>query len=334
MKRALITGAGGFVGKSIARALLDRGVEVRGFCRGDYPFLREWGVELVRGDVQDRAALEAAVAGCDAVFHAAALVDIWGPYERFFATNVEGTRNVLAACRAAGARKLVYTSTPSVVHGGETVDGVDESAPYPDHFEAHYPATKAIAEREVLAANGAELVTAAIRPHLVWGPGDTSLMPRMIAKARTGRVKLIGEPQPIDTVYIDNAVAAHIAAAERLDPEHPERAPAGKAYFITQGEPMPGPQFLNDLLDINGLPPIEATISAAKARAAAAVIEGLWKLLRIRREPPITRFVVSQMSTAHWYDISAARRELGYEPAVSYAEGMQRLRSWVRDNPL
>jgi nucleoside-diphosphate-sugar epimerase len=322
----LVTGGGGFLGRSIIRALRDRGEQVRSFARGDYPQLQQWGVEQIRGDIGDAEAVARAVAGCDAVFHTAARVEMWGPYEQFYRVNTLGTRNVIAACLAHGVRKLIYTSTPSVVHGGDSVSGVDESAPYPTHFEAHYPATKALAEQEVLAANCEALATVAIRPHLVWGPGDTSMMPRVLAKARRGKVRLIGPPQPVDTLYIDNAVDAHLAAFDRLQFGAP---PAGRAYFVTQGEPLPGHQFLNDLLTANGLSPIEKTVSVGLAKTLAAIIEGLWKLLRIRSEPPLTRFVVSQLSTAHWYDISAARRELGYAPRVSYEAGMLRLRASI-----
>ncbi|PRQ04968.1 NAD-dependent epimerase/dehydratase family protein [Enhygromyxa salina] len=327
----LVTGGGGFLGKSIIRALLDRNIATRSLCRGDYAWLREWGVDARQGDVANAQAVLDAVEGCDAVFHVAARVDIWGPYAQFYATNTQGTLNVIDACRAHGVGKLIYTSTPSVVHGGDAVSGVDESAAYPDHFEAHYPATKALAEQAVLAANSPELSTVAIRPHLVWGPGDTSMMPRVIAKARAGRVRMIGAPQKIDTVYIDNAVDAHLAAYERLGPS---AAIAGRAYFVTQGEPLEGPAFINDLLGAAGLPPVTKTVSVGVARAIAAVVEGVWSLLRLEAEPPLTRFVVSQLSTAHWYDISAARRDLGYAPKVSYAEGMERLRAWVQNYPL
>ncbi|KIG15466.1 NAD(P)H steroid dehydrogenase-like protein in alkane synthesis cluster [Enhygromyxa salina] len=327
----LVTGAGGFLGKSIARALLDRNIATRSLCRGEYPWLREWGVDVRQGDIADPQAVANAVQGCEAVFHVAARVDIWGPYAQFYATNTQGTLNVIEACRAHGVGKLIYTSTPSVVHGGDAVSGVDESAPYPDHFEAHYPATKALAEQAVLAANSPTLSTVAIRPHLVWGPGDTSMMPRVIAKARAGRVRMIGAPQKIDTVYIDNAVDAHLAALDRLGPD---AALAGRAYFVTQDEPLEGPAFINDLLGAAGLPPVEKTVSVGVARAVATIVEGVWGLLRLEAEPPLTRFVVSQLSTAHWYDISAARRDLGYAPKVSYAEGMERLRAWVQNYPL
>ncbi|MEM7139064.1 MAG: NAD-dependent epimerase/dehydratase family protein [Myxococcota bacterium] len=323
----LVTGGGGFIGRSIVSALLAQGKSVRVLCRGDYPELRERGVDLRRGDLADPSAVSAAVEGCNAVFHVAARFDLWGRYEDFFATNVQGTRNVIRSCRDHGVARLVYTSTPSVVHGGDSVDGVDESAPYPTAFEAHYPATKALAEQEVLAANDASLATVAIRPHLVWGPGDTSALPRLVARATAGRVAIIGEPQKIDTTYIDNCVLAHVAALDRLSPQSPI---AGRAYFVTQGEPTTVPDFMNDMLAAAGLPPVTKRVSVRTARAAATVFESIWNILRLQSEPPVTRFMVSQLSTSHWYDISAARRDLGYAPTVRYDEGMRRLAAWVR----
>ena len=323
----LVTGGGGFIGRSIVRALLDRGERLRVLCRGEYAFLREWGVDLRRGDIREPDVVSMAVEGCDAVFHTAAHIDLWGPYETFFDVNTLGTRHVIDACKEHGVPKLVYTSTPSVVHSGDAVSGVDESAPYPAEFEAHYPATKALAEQEVLAANGDTLSTVAIRPHLVWGPGDSSALPRLVARAKAGRLRMVGRPQLIDTTYIDNAVAAHLLAYDRLAPGSPA---AGKAYFITQGEPLEGPKFVNDMLDAAGLPPVTRTIPAPLARSAAALAEAVWNTFKLQSEPPVTRFLVSQLSTAHWYDISAARRDLGYEPEVSYADGMVRLKAWAQ----
>jgi nucleoside-diphosphate-sugar epimerase len=323
----LVTGGGGFIGRSIVRALLDRGEPVRVLCRGEYPLLREWRVDLRRGDIRDQDAVAAAVEGCDAVFHTAAHIDLWGPYETFFAVNTLGTRHVIDACHQHRVPKLVYTSTPSVVHSGDAVSGVDESAPYPSEFEAHYPATKALAEQEALAANGDALSTVAIRPHLVWGPGDSSALPRLVARAKADRLRMVGRPQQIDTTYIDNAVDAHLLAYDRLEPGSPV---AGKAYFITQGEPLEGPKFINDMLDAAGLPPVSRTIPAPLARSAAALAEAVWRTFKLQSEPPVTRFLVSQLSTAHWYDISAARRDLGYDPKVSYREGMVRLKAWAQ----
>ena len=329
--KALVTGGGGFIGKAILRGLITRGVKVRSFSRGDYPNLRALGVETACGDLGDAAAVLEAVEGCQVVFHVAARFDLWGRREDFVRTNLTGTRNVIEACRKAGVGRLVYTSTPSVVHGGDHLEGVDESLPYPKHFEAFYPETKAAAEKEVLAANGLELSTVAIRPHLVWGVGDTNGLPRLLERARGGRLRLIETGQKIDTTYIDNAVEAHLAAADRLAPG---AVCAGKAYFITQGDPISPERFINDLLRAAGEPPITKRISPGLAKVAAAVIEGIWKTWGIDREPPVTRFMVSQLSTSHWYDISAAKRDLGYNPVITYEEGMHRLREWLAEHPM
>jgi nucleoside-diphosphate-sugar epimerase len=177
----LVTGGGGFLGRGIVRRLLQRGWTVRSLHRGDYPELVELGVEQLRGDIADTAAVTKAVDGCDVVFHVAAKVDQWGSYAPFHRTNVVGTENVIAAARQAGVPRLVFTSTPSVVHSGGDLAGIDESVPYPDHFEAAYPQTKAAAEMSVLAANDAVLSTVALRPRLIWGPEDTNLVPQLIA---------------------------------------------------------------------------------------------------------------------------------------------------------
>jgi nucleoside-diphosphate-sugar epimerase len=326
--KALITGGGGFLGGAIARALRQRGREVRSFTRTAYPWLEEFGVEQTLGDLADSTAVERAVAGVDVVFHAAAKAGVWGRADDFFATNVTGTENVIAACRKLGVRKLVYTSTPSVVHGGGDLEGADESAPYPAHFDAPYPETKALAEKAVLAANGTELATVALRPHLVWGPGDPHLVPRLLARARAGKLRRIGtRPVKVDVTYIDNAVDAHLLAAEKLDIGSP---PAGKAYFISNGEPVDLWAFIDRILAAAGLPPVTKTVSAWKARLAGRVLERVYRWFRLAGEPPMTRFVAAQLSTSHWYDISAARRDLGYEPRVSIEEGLKCLGESLR----
>jgi nucleoside-diphosphate-sugar epimerase len=197
--------------------------------------------------------------------------------------------------------------------------------PYASHFNAHYPKTKAIAEQAVLAANDERLATVALRPHLIWGPGDTQLLPRFAEKWRAGRLRLCsGPPKLVDTVYIDNAVDAHLGALDSLTPK---ASCAGKPYFISNGEPLPIDEVINSVLDVAGLGPVEKTISPRAAWSAGVICEALYGALRIRREPPITRFVAEQLSTAHWFDIGAARRDLGYEPKISFKEGLGRLRA-------
>jgi nucleoside-diphosphate-sugar epimerase len=324
--RALVTGGGGFLGGAIVRGLLARGVAVRSLSRGRYPALEALGVECAQGDVADAGAVARAAEGCEAVFHVASKIGDWGAYASFYEANVVGTQNVLAACRSAGVRRLIYTSTPSVVHGGGDVEGVDERAPYPAHFEAHYPATKALAEQAVLAANGVALKVVALRPHLIWGPGDTQLMPRLLERARKGRLRLVGGGEKlIDTIYIDNAAQAHLLAMERLG--EPAPACAGRAYFITQGEPLSSRAMINHLLEAAGEAPVHKSVSPRVAWLAGAVLEGAWTALRRRDDPPMTRFVAKQLATAHWYDTSAAKRDLGFVPEVSLDEGLKRLRA-------
>ena len=190
--KALVTGGGGFLGAAIVRGLLARGTAVRSFSRQSYPALDALGVEQVQGDIADTAAVTAAARGCGVVFHVAAKPGIWGDYAGYHRTNVVGTSSVIAACRAAGVQRLIYTSSPSVVFDGRDMEGVDESVPYPAHYEAHYPRTKALAEQAVIAANDAQLATVSLRPHLIWGPGDNHLLPRMVARARAGQLRRIG----------------------------------------------------------------------------------------------------------------------------------------------
>lgn len=325
---ALVTGGGGFLGKAIVRRLLARGDEVRSFSRGDYPELRALGVKIHQGDLADAEAVGRAAQGCDIVFHVAAKAGIWGPYQEYHRANVVGTENVLAACRHHGIARLVFTSTPSVVFSGKDMEGVDESAPYPEHYHAYYPETKARAERAVLGANDGRLATVALRPHLIWGPGDRHLVPRILARARTGTLRWIGSrPNRVDCVYIDNAAEAHVLAAERLSPGS---AIAGKVYFISQGDPWPLWDLINRILEAGDLPPVVRTISPKLAYAAGWTLEMAYWLLGLKSEPRMTRFLAQELSTAHWFNIDAARRDLGYRPTVSIEEGMRRLQEYLR----
>lgn len=328
--RALVTGGGGFLGRTIVERLLARGDRVRSFSRGDYPELRRLGVDVVRGDLADRTAVVAACRGCDVIFHVAAKAGIWGDERDYHRANVVGTENVLAGCSAHGIARLVFTSSPSVVFDGRDQEGVDESAPYPDRFEAAYPRTKAMAERMVLRANGPGRATVALRPHLIWGPRDNHLVPRIIARSRSLR-RIGQEDKKVDSVYIDNAADAHLLAADRLEPGAPI---AGRAYFITNGEPRGLWELIDGILAAAGLPPVTGRVPRGVALCAAGVMEAIHGVFRLRNEPRLTRFLVRELSTAHWFDISAARRDLGYEPRVSIDEGLRRLRAWLnRDRP-
>ena len=242
---------------------------------------------------------------------------------------ISGTRasgNILGAMRRHGVPTLVFTSSPSVVHGGEDIEGVDESLPYPADYEAAYPQTKAEAERMVLAANSSDLSTTALRPHLIWGPEDTNLVARVVERARAGQLRLVGDGSKlVDTIYIDNAVDAHLLAAARLAPG---AACAGRTYFITNDEPRPLKEIINGIVTAAGLEPVEKSISLKTAIAAGRVFETIHKLLPATGEPRMTPFIAKNLATAHWYDISAARRDLGYAPRVSFDEGLRRLKQW------
>ncbi len=319
----LVTGGGGFLGKAVVKRLLEQGHAVRSFSRGSYPELVEMGVDVRQGDLADYAAVDDAVNGCDAVIHCAAKAGVSVDYLSFFGPNVLGTQNVLDACKRRDVPKLVYTSTPSVTFAGEDQDGIDESTPYPAKFNAHYPRTKAAAEQLVLQANSPTLSTVALRPHLIWGPGDTQLIPRIIERARARRMRFIGRGQNlIDATYIDNAAHAHVLALQQLTPDAPC---SGKPYFITNDEPMTFADVINQILAAASLDPVSKRISPRIAYALGALLEAAYVVLKRRGEPPMTRFVARQFATAHWYDISAAKQDLGYEVLVSMEEGMRRL---------
>lgn len=329
--KLLVTGGGGFLGQALCRALLARGHEVASFSRSRHAALGALGVRQLQGDLADPQAVLAAFAeGFDAVLHNAAKAGTWGSHASYFSANVIGTRNVIAACRAHGIGRLVHTSTPSVVHRAtHPVEGASAfDVPYGEGVKAHYAATKIIAEREVLAANDAALATVALRPRLIWGPGDTQILPKLVARARTGRLRLVGSGDNlVDTTYIDNAAQAHVDALEQL---RPGAACASRAYFISNGEPWRLRDVLNGLLRAAGAPEVQKTLPFRAAYAVGAVCEGLWTALPLRGEPPMTRFLAEQLSTAHWYSMAPAARDLGYVPRVTMAEGLARLQASLR----
>ncbi|MCA0393001.1 MAG: NAD-dependent epimerase/dehydratase family protein [Proteobacteria bacterium] len=325
--KILVTGGGGFLGQALCRGLVERGHDVASFNRGHYPELEPLGVRQLRGDLADRDAVLAAARGVDAIFHNAAKAGAWGRYDSYYAANVTGTQNVLDACHAHGIGKLIYTSTPSVTHRAThpVEGGTADTVPYGENFQAPYATTKTIAEKAVLAANNADLATIALRPRLIWGPGDQQLLPRLVERAKAGRLRFVGDGNNrIDTTYIDNAAQAHFDAFDHLAPG---AACAGKAYFISNGEPKAVREIVNALLAAAGAPQVTRTIPFRAAYAIGAVCEGLWPLLRLKGEPPMTRFLAEQLSTTHWYSMEPATRDIGYAPKVTVTEGLERLRA-------
>ncbi|EST20299.1 NAD-dependent epimerase/dehydratase family protein [Streptomyces roseochromogenus] len=310
--KILVTGGSGFLGAEVCRRLAARGHQVRSLQRG-HRAPPPSGTEAVWGDIRDPAAVADAVRGCDAVVHTAALADIWGPRHDFASVNIAGTTAVLDACRRHGVPWLVNSSSASVVFAGGDLEGVDESAPYPSRFLAPYPWSKARAEQLVLAANGPRLATVSLRPHLIWGDGDPHLLPGLRAAVRRGRLLLPGAgSQRVDTVHVSDAAEAHVLAVERLTANSPL---AGARYFVTQGRPCTLAATVRGLLAYGGSSVEVRGVPASAALAVAALLEAVGKATRRRRRPLLTRFLVAELTRAHWFDITAARRDLGYTPA-------------------
>jgi 2-alkyl-3-oxoalkanoate reductase len=323
----LVTGGGGFLGGAIVRLLVARGDSVRSFSRSRYPHLDTMGVDQIQGDLADAHALQTAFKDVDLVFHVAAKPGVWGPYDVFHQANVVGTENIIRACRDNTVGRLVYTSSPSVVFDGRDMAGGDESLPYPPAYQTHYPRTKAMAERRVRQAADNRLRTIALRPHLIWGPGDNHLVPRIIQRAR--RLRQVGDGKnKVDTIYVDNAAHAHLLAAEKLA-LRPELS--GRAYFISQDAPIPLWDMVNAILAAADLPPVTRTLSVASARRVGAALEWLYRTFRLPGEPQMTRFLAEELSTSHWFDIRAAKEDLGYRPLISTEEGLARLHRWLRE---
>ena len=318
--RVLVTGGGGFLGSGITKALLKEDNEVSVMGRGRYPHLPA-SVKILQGDIRDSEFVNLSLENIDTVFHTAAIPGIWG--KDFFSINVQGTENIINACQKNSVRRLIFTSSPSVVFGNESLEGVDESIPYPEEYLCDYPRTKALAEKMVLHANNTNLSTVAIRPHLIWGPGDPHLVPRLLEKARKNKLVQVGDGNnKVDILYIDNAVSAHLRACESL---LGDANISGKAYFVSDGKPVVLWDWINQLLVQMGRPIVSRKISYKNAMRLGAFLEGVYGLFGIKSEPPMTRFLASQLSTSHYFDISRAKKDFNYEPLVSHEEGMKRL---------
>jgi len=326
--KALVTGGGGFLGSAIVRLLSARGDDVTVVARGDYPELKSLGVALVRADITDLSALTEAATGCEVVFHTAAKAGVWGSYESYYKPNVVGTEMLIAACLATRVPKLVFTGSPSVVFDGRDQANGTSALPYANPPSSHYSATKAASERLVLKANSKPLATVSLRPHLIYGPGDPHLVPRVIDRASRGRLALVGDgTNRVSLTYIDNAAAAHVQAADRLSFN---ATCAGRAYFINDPEPVVFGEWLTSLVARLGLPPITRRLSIPTAVAVGGALEFVWRMFRLGGEPPLTRSVAKNLGISHWYSIDEAVRDFGFAPKVKASDGFERTIDWFK----
>jgi len=319
---ALVTGGGGFLGSGLVRALLNDGYDVSVIGRRNYSHLPQ-SAKILKGDIRDFSFINKSLKNIDVLFHTAGIPGIWGSAKDFYSINVQGTENIIGACKSNRVRKLVFTSSPSVVFGQSSLEGVDESIPYPEKYLCEYSRTKALAEKLILNANDSNLSTVAIRPHLIWGPGDPHLVPRILEKAGKNRLVKVGEGKNrVDIIYIDNAVSAHLKAGEALTPDGNV---AGKTYFVSDGEPVILWDWINQLLKRMGKPIVSRKISYGNAMKLGALLEMIYGFLRLKNEPPMTRFLASQLATSHYFNISRAKKDFDYQPLVSSQKGMDRL---------
>jgi nucleoside-diphosphate-sugar epimerase len=327
--KTLVTGGGGFLGRYIVEQLLERGDDVTAFARGDYPELGKLGAKLIRGDLQNREAIQEACKGVETVFHVAAQAGIWGKWESFYQPNVVGTQNVITACRAQGVPKLVFTSSPSVVFDNSAHEASDESLSYPERYENFYSHTKALAEQTVIKANCPDLLTVSLRPHLIWGPRDPHLLPRLIARARAGQLMQVGNGENmVDITYVEDAARSHLLAADALKPGSPV---AGSIYFISQDAPVNLWDWVYNLLEDLNIPPIKRHISLSTARNIGTVMETAYRLLKLPGEPRMTRFLASELALSHYYNISRAKRDFEYRPHYSIDEALEKTLPFLRE---
>lgn len=321
MVSVLVTGGTSLLARRTAELLLSRGDDVTLLQRG----ASSLDTAQVHGDIRDPAVVERAMATCDAVVHIAAKVGVVGEWDEFRAINVDGVANVLYAARRHGAR-VVHVSTPSVAHSGHSLVGAGAAPPVTGRRGAFYAESKALGELLALQAAGPDLPLVVVRPHLVWGPGDTQLVGRIVDRARSGRLALVGNGSAlVDTTYIDNAASALVAA---LDAVEPDAACVGKAYVIANGEPRPIGELVAGILAAAGVDWSPRRVPRAVAVGAGAVVERLWGLVARDSEPPLTRFLAEQLGTAHWFDPRPARADLAWQPTVSVDEGLSRLAGW------
>jgi nucleoside-diphosphate-sugar epimerase len=327
--RVLVTGGGGFLGRSVVETCLARGHAVSALGRGAYPDLEALGVRCFQADLSDAAAVSSAVAGHDAVVHAAAKTGIVGKRADFWSANVDGTRHVLAACRQHGVERLVHTGSPSTTFDGRDHVRVATDLPHARRFLAPYPESKAASERLVLEANRKGLATCVLRPHLIIGPRDPHLTPRLVRRGRKRELVIVGDgTNEVSLTWVDDGAAAHVAALEALEPGARH---AGKAYFIAQREPVKLWDWINGLFARLGIVPVTRHVPLRTAYAVGWGLELLWRVLPLPGEPELTRFLALELARSHSYDPAPAERDFGWRPALPMAEATERLLAYMRE---
>lgn len=325
--KALVTGGGGFLGRYIAEQLLQRGYQVSVLCRNAYPELSAQGIEVIQGDVTDSDSVARAVEYQDMVFHVAAKVGYWGRYQDYYDTNVKGTQHVIESCQKHRVRKLIYTSSPSVTMNNIDIFNGDETLPYPSKYYSNYSATKAIAEQMVLKAHKTDgLHTVAIRPHLIVGPRDNHLLPRLLEKANKGSLKQIGPgTNKVSVTYVENAAHAHILAAE-------SNHSGGKAYFINEPVPVELWPWIKDILNRLGARQPTRKVSFIVAFNAGWALEKVYNVLNIEQEPLVTRFIASELYRNHYFSIERAKHDFNYKPLYSFEQAQEKTLSYITAN--
>ncbi|WP_127715927.1 NAD-dependent epimerase/dehydratase family protein [Halobacteriovorax sp. HLS] len=319
----LVTGAGGFLGKYIAKLLIEQGHHVVNFSRNSYPELEELGVENRTGDLQDLASIDNALEGITGIFHVAGKVAMWGKWEDFYNVNTVGTMNLIKCAKRRGISKFVYTSTPSVVFGKEEIHGENETLNYPKEYLSLYAKSKMMAEKYVLESNSENFYTCALRPHLIFGPGDQNIIPRLLDAAQKNKLKIVGDGENlVDIIYVENAAKAHVQAFDKLGSGSKV---CGQAYFIAQEKPVKLWSFINTILEKKAIAPVKKKISLRKAYFIGSVIEFILRSFRIWNvHPPMSRFVALQLSKSHYFSHGKALEHFDYSPEVSIEQAIDR----------
>ena len=318
--KILVTGAGGFLGLNICKVLVKK-YEVINFSRNHHSELDELGITTRKGSLRDKDSIKSALNGIDAVFHIAAIAGVWGKEEDYVQTNEVGTIELVNACKEIGIKYFIYTSSPSVVFEKDDIILGDETLPYPKTFLNHYGRTKANAEKYVLDSVANDFLAVSLRPHLIWGPNDSHILPRLVQKAKAGKLKQVGNGENlVDIIFVENAALAHVQAFENLITNP---SISGNSYFIGQERPVNLWDFINQLLVSAGEELVETTVSFKTAYRVGWFLEKVFSILGITKpEPPMTRFVACQLAKSHYFSHAKAERDFGYKAVVSIEEGL------------